>query len=188
MSLEALIQTYGYWAVLAGTFLEGETILVLGGFAAHRGYLHLPGVILVAFIGSFGGDQFYFLMGRWRGQALIEKWPALLDRLARVNRLIERYHTPIILGSRFMYGLRIAFPVAIGLSRVKAGRFIMLNALSALIWSTAVATGGYLFGSALEIMLGNLKHYERDIILVVCLAGILFWGFNFYRRKKFKQP
>ena len=47
-----LIQSYGYWAILAGTFLEGETILVLAGFAAHLGYLQLPWVILAAFAGS----------------------------------------------------------------------------------------------------------------------------------------
>jgi membrane protein DedA with SNARE-associated domain len=39
MTLESILDTYGYLAVLVGTFLEGETILVLGGVAAHRGYL-----------------------------------------------------------------------------------------------------------------------------------------------------
>jgi membrane protein DedA with SNARE-associated domain len=39
MTLESILDPYGYLAVLVGTFLEGETILVLGGFAAHRGYL-----------------------------------------------------------------------------------------------------------------------------------------------------
>ena len=47
-----LIDQFGYWAILAGTFLEGETILVLAGFAAHQGYLRLDLVILAAFIGS----------------------------------------------------------------------------------------------------------------------------------------
>jgi membrane protein DedA with SNARE-associated domain len=28
--------TYGYLAVFLGTLLEGETILLLGGYAAHR--------------------------------------------------------------------------------------------------------------------------------------------------------
>ena len=37
--LEHYIETYGYLAVMIGTFLEGETILVLAGFAAHQGYL-----------------------------------------------------------------------------------------------------------------------------------------------------
>lgn len=29
-------------AVFLGTFIEGEIVLVLGGIAAHRGYLDLP--------------------------------------------------------------------------------------------------------------------------------------------------
>jgi hypothetical protein len=39
---ETLLKTYGYWAVLFDTFAEGETVLILRGFAAHRGYLALP--------------------------------------------------------------------------------------------------------------------------------------------------
>jgi hypothetical protein len=31
MSLEELISTYGYVAIAMGTFLEGETVLILGG-------------------------------------------------------------------------------------------------------------------------------------------------------------
>jgi len=60
MTLESIVDTYGYVAVLLGTFLEGETILVLGGFAAHRGYLALPWVIVAAFFGSLCGDQLFF--------------------------------------------------------------------------------------------------------------------------------
>ena len=52
MLLEELITTYGYAAVGIGSFLEGETVLVLGGLAAHRGYLELPWVIVYAFLGT----------------------------------------------------------------------------------------------------------------------------------------
>ena len=64
MTLQSLIDTYGYLAILVGTFFEGETILVLGGFAAYRGYLHLPWVIIAAFVGSLCGDQLFFFLGR----------------------------------------------------------------------------------------------------------------------------
>ena len=39
LSLAELLDTYGYLALVVGTFLEGETVVVLAGFAAHRGYL-----------------------------------------------------------------------------------------------------------------------------------------------------
>jgi membrane protein DedA with SNARE-associated domain len=51
---EGQISAYGYYAVEAGTFFEGETVLVLAGFAAHRGYLELPLVIACAFAGETG--------------------------------------------------------------------------------------------------------------------------------------
>ena len=52
MTLESIVENYGYAALLVGTFLEGETILVIAGFLAHRGYLHLPWVFIVAFLVS----------------------------------------------------------------------------------------------------------------------------------------
>lgn len=66
MTIADFLSHYGYLALLIGTFLEGETILVLGGLAAHQGYLDLAGVILAAFAGSLMGDQFFFLLGRRR--------------------------------------------------------------------------------------------------------------------------
>jgi membrane protein DedA with SNARE-associated domain len=48
LDLQSIIETYGYIAILVGTIVEGETILILGGFVAHRGYMVLWGVILTA--------------------------------------------------------------------------------------------------------------------------------------------
>ena len=47
--MESLIKNYEHLPILIGTFLEGETILVLGGVTAHQGYLALPWIILAAF-------------------------------------------------------------------------------------------------------------------------------------------
>lgn len=41
MTLTALIASYGCYALFVGTFLEGETVLIAAGFAAHRGILDL---------------------------------------------------------------------------------------------------------------------------------------------------
>jgi membrane protein DedA with SNARE-associated domain len=37
MNFAALISQYGYFALFAGALLEGETVLILAGFAAHQG-------------------------------------------------------------------------------------------------------------------------------------------------------
>jgi membrane protein DedA with SNARE-associated domain len=88
--------------LLVGTFLAGETILVLAGIAAKLGYLELPWVIACGFAGSLIGDQFAFFLGRWRGRALLQGHPAWQRRAAHVSDILERHRIPVILGFRFL--------------------------------------------------------------------------------------
>jgi membrane protein DedA with SNARE-associated domain len=182
--LESLIEKYGYLAILLGTFFEGETILVLGGFAAHRGYLLLFGVILAAFCGSLMGDQLFFFLGRKNSRALLDRRPLWKARADRVYRLLERYGTVLIVFFRFLYGLRTITPFIIGASRFPTGKFVLLNAIGALIWAVTVGWGGYIFGQALTIMIGDVKRYEAAVFAVLLLGGMLVWAVHFYRRKK----
>ena len=184
MTLESVIDTYGYVAVLIGTCLEGETILVLGGFAAHRGYLALPWVIVAAFFGSLCGDQFFFFLGRKHSQAVLARRPAWKARADKANRLLERFRTPFILIFRFLYGLRSVSPFVIGMSSVPGRQFILLNAIGALVWAGVVGTGGYLFGSALEAVIGDIKRYEVETLFAIAIIGLLVWILHFYRRGK----
>ncbi|MGD8386693.1 MAG: DedA family protein [Desulfobacteraceae bacterium] len=182
--IENQIDTYGYLAILIGTFLEGETILVLGGFAAHRGYLHLPWVILMAFIGSLLGDQLFFFLGRWRSQVFLARHPVWNVRIEKVHRLLERYRTPLILMFRFLYGLRTVIPFVIGTSTVPTVRFIFLNALGAAVWAASVGAGGYLFGSALELFIGNIKQLEVYAFGLIAVIGGFIWAGHFLRRRR----
>jgi membrane protein DedA with SNARE-associated domain len=184
MALEHLVTTYGYLALLLGTFFEGETILILGGFLAHRGYLHLPLVILAAFFGGFLADELSFFAGRWKGEALLAKHPRWQSRTRRVNDLLDRYHTPLILGFRFLYGLRIATPFVLGMSSVKTVRFVMLNAAGAVVWAVLIGGGGYLFGTALEALLRDVRKYEFEAAAGILIAGMAFWLVHSWRRRR----
>ncbi len=185
--LEHLIRAYGYWALLAGTFLEGETILMLGGLSAQLGYLDISIVMIVAFIGSFSGDQFYFIIGRLKGTELLAGHPKWHDRVQKVHCYLERYHDLIMLGFRFVYGMRIMTPFVLAMSpKIKTGRFVVFNAIGAAIWSVAVAGGGYLFGRALELILNDIKRYEVAIMAGAASIGIVIWLFHRYRSKKKK--
>lgn len=170
-SLPRLVSDYGYWAVFIGTLLEGEAILMLAAYAAHLGYLALPLVIAVAFVGATLGDQIFFLLGRRFGKLLLIRFPSLRARAERVDRLLLRFHGGVIIGLRFAYGLRIAGPIAIGMSTLPAGRFFLFNAIGALIWAPLIAGAGYLFGHTLEWLLVDFKRYET--IGFVVLIGVL---------------
>ena len=178
MNLPDLIETYGYWAVLAGTLLEGESVLLLAGFAAHRGYLQLQDVIGVAIIGSFLGDQLWFYLGRRHGPALLARYPKYAASSARAQALLARYHMPLILSVRFLYGLRTVLPFTIGMSSIPTLRFQALNFIGAVLWSITIAAAGYLFGNAVEYFLGDIKRYEEILLAVLAVAGLAYWWFS----------
>ncbi|MBD3822823.1 MAG: DedA family protein [Thiotrichales bacterium] len=175
MSLTSLISEYGYWAILVGTFLEGETILVLGGLAAHSGYLDLTTVIAVAFVGSLSGDQLYFYIGRAKGMDFIEKRPRWHKPTQKVFDLLHRHQVPLILGFRFLYGLRSVTPFAIGASGISPVRFLILNAIGALIWAITIGTLGYLFGQVVESVMGEIKKYEMWLLGGIAILAVLAW-------------
>lgn len=186
MNLPDLIETWGYWAIFGGSLLEGETLLLLGGFAAHRGYLSLPLVIGAAALGGFLGDQVYFLLGRRYGEGLLARFPRMRPRAARMRALLERYHAPVIVGVRFLYGLRTVGPMAIGMTSVPWVRFLALNFLGAVLWALAITLAGYAFGQAFELVLGNLRRYEEILITALALAGIAVWWWR-RRRERARQ-
>jgi membrane protein DedA with SNARE-associated domain len=191
-SLEYLVTQYGYGAILVGTFFEGETILLVGAFAAHEGYLRIELVILIAFIGSCAGDQFWYMLGRRYGRARLLKRPFLADRVARITRWLDRYPTLFILGFRFVYGIRNIAPVAIALSKIPPWRFYVLNVVAAAIWATAGGLGGYVFGVAVEVFLGRLRAVEHKLIAGIALAVIGYlagrWLYRWFHRTPAADP
>lgn len=180
--ISGFIASYGYLAVFAGTLLEGETILVAAGFAAHGGLLDWPLVALVAMAGGTLGDMLAFLLGRWKGEALIARFPALAQRKPRIHDLLERYDAFFILSVRFMYGLRIAGPLIMGSSRVPLLRFALLNAIGAALWAALVAGAGYLFGLAINAWIADLRRTEEIVLLAVLASGFAFWLWRKFRK------
>jgi len=183
MTFESIIEHYGYAAIFIGTFLEGETILVIAGFLAHRGYLELGWVIAWAFFGTYAGDQLFFYIGRSRGMALLDKRPHWRLRSQRVFDLLERHQVLVILGFRFLYGLRTVTPFLIGMSGVRPLRYLILNGLGALVWAIAVGGLGFVLGQALELFLQHIKRYEIMILATLFTVAAAYWLYHWQRER-----
>jgi membrane protein DedA with SNARE-associated domain len=177
MTIELLIARYGLIALFFGAGIEGEACVVTGGVFAHRGVLSLPAAMLAAALGSFAADQVLFLLGRrYRDLAWVRR---LHDKpaFARAIAMIERHPNRFIFVFRFLYGLRTVSPVAIGTTRIPARRFLFINALAAIVWAIAFTTLGYVFGHALEALLGRLLTPLNiaTALGVVVAIGAVIW-------------
>lgn len=175
MAIADLIQSYGYLAVAVGTFLEGEAVLLIAGAASSRGHLWPPAVIAVATLASFTGDQLYFHLGRRYGTRLLGRFPSLQARTSRARSLLERHHIPVILSLRFLYGLRVAGPFAIGMSGVSWLRYVTLNLLGAMVWAVVITGVGYGLGHILTHLLVGIDADELWWFGALLLCAALWW-------------
>jgi membrane protein DedA with SNARE-associated domain len=187
ISIDWLIITYGYPVLFVGTLFEGETAVIIAGFLARRGYLRLPLVVLVAFLGTFAADQFFFWLGHSRGKAFLEKRPAWQSAVAKGSRLFERHGLWLIVGFRFLYGLRTVIPIVIGISGFSPRQFILFNAIGALIWAVIIAYAGYAFGQVFELILDDLHRYELWIALGLAVGGSAIWLYYFLKHRNQAQ-
>lgn len=175
LSPSQLLAQYGYLAVFLGSVVEGESILLLAGFAAHQGYLDFWAVAALACLGGALGDQTSFLLGRRYGQALLERFPKLKAHAATVDRLVARYRAGVIVMVRFLYGLRVAGPVALGMGATPLRTFAAFNLLGAAVWSLLVAGTGYGFGRALNLILEDARRWEEAALVLLAAAAVGLW-------------
>lgn len=176
MTLQIFIENYGYFAVFIGCFAEGETVLVLAGFAAHLGYLSLPWVMATAAVAGFCGDQVAFFAGRRWGPRLIAWSPRLAAAQPFIDTKLAAHSIWVVFVLRFAVGFRIASPIVIGASDLPTWRFMVPNAAGAIVWAILFGSAGYVFGAAFTRTLDHAKRYEEIAFAVLAAVVIaLLW-------------
>ena len=146
-------------------------MLVLAGYFAHRGYLDLGGVIATAFVGAVCGDQLFFHLGRRHAKACWRRFPRLRDKVNVALQRVEDHQVKIVLTMRFLWGLRIALPVALGLTNMDARRFLWLNLVSAAVWSCVFALVGFGTSRVVRVLRGPARLRKWIVPGLLLVAG-----------------
>ena len=191
-NLEDLLNTWGYGVVFAAMVLEsaglplpGETVTLLGGYAAGSGHLNLAGVIAAASSGAMVGDSIGYWVGRRAG------WPLLLrvGRLLRQStgqmetlriQFLNHAGKSVLLG-RFVAVLRVVAGPMAGAVGMPYGRFLLCNCTGAVLWATTMVSLAWLGGrwipfqrmveGVLEFGIGALVL----VALIVAVPKLLSW-------------
>jgi membrane protein DedA with SNARE-associated domain len=178
--MEEFLRQYGPIGVFLGAAFEGQTAVIVGGLLARQHILGYWVVLASAASGSALVDHMLFVAGRrFRDHRWVRR---ATDQVAfsRALGFIERFPIGYILTFRFIFGLRLASPVAIGVSQVPTWRFTLLNVLGAVIWAAAFSVAGFIFGEALHNLIGRGHHAGRwtlyaagGLILAVLIAWLV---------------
>ena len=160
-----------YSVVFLGCFFEGETSLITSAFAAHRGYLEIFMVMLIALAATQSWDWLWFTVGRRKGKQFIEKRTKLNEKVRKIHNLLEKRPIPFLLGYRFMFGFRTAGPLVIGMSSVSRQKFLTFSLINTILWDIFVSSFGYFFGAFLKANLRKIEDYEFEIMGCLLIAG-----------------
>ncbi len=164
--------------------VPGETVLVAAAIFAGLGKLNLLVILVIAIICSIVGDNAGFLLGRYGGHPLIERYGKYIfltpKRIAKTEAFYARNGTKIVLVARFFDGLRQANGIIAGLTEMRWQSFLTFNAIGATVWVITWSLIGY-FGAG---HVATLLHYQLYLSVAVVVGSIAFY---LYRRRQQKR-
>jgi membrane protein DedA with SNARE-associated domain len=181
-----LIHEFGLIAVFLAAGLQamgfpvpGGTALMIAGIdASAENGLPLGGVIVAGALGALLGGAAGFVVGRWRGEAVLVRVARVFrQQPARVQELrgqFQRHAIAPLFIARFITGLRNVAGLVAGASGVPVGRFLTVSAVAALAWSALITLEYYFVGHAL---LGAPTWLQIVLIIVGVVTMIASFAF-----------
>jgi len=175
---QQFVEQYGYWAVFAWTFIEGETVFIAAAALAAAGLLEPWKVIVVAACGAYVGHLAFFAVGRWRGMAIIDAVPVLRRHYPKANMVLDKYAHWSVFIFQYLYGTRLVAAILFGCSSIGFGRFALLQIINCITWAVVIYTVGHLLGMAGMAII----HRFGIVGLIVCLSIAAIIGIWVYYR------
>ncbi len=183
--MEQFLHQYGYLALSVGTFLEGETAILVASSLVHSGFFFGPYTIFFGFFGSFLSDWVYFTIGRLNGKYFLEKRPRLKARLEPTQRFFTTHRLQILFSYRFLYGFRIILPLMIGMSDIRPLQFLGYSIIAGLMWAASVGATGYVAGLLFGL---TPQSFEQNVLYVVvgfaCFGMLVGYGVKRFAEKE----
>ncbi len=175
---QQFVEQYGYWAVFAWTFIEGESVFIAAAALSAAGLMQPWKVILVAAFGAFIGHLFFFALGRWKGMDIILALPFLRRHYPKANLILDKYAHWSIFVFQYLYGTRMVAAVLFGCSSIDFRRFVLLQIVNCISWALIIYSVGHALGLAGMAIL----HRFGVIGLALVIAAVLGIGLALYLR------
>ncbi|MCA9239383.1 MAG: DedA family protein, partial [Planctomycetales bacterium] len=141
--LESLVQKVGLWGIVAFLAMAGvgipipeEAPLVLAGAACRRGAFEPQWAFLACLVGALLGDSIMYSIGRHFGHGLLLRHPWMArfinaEEEEKIEHVVHRHGFKILLGTRFLIGVRGAVYFAAGAARVPYLKFLLWDVVAA---------------------------------------------------------
>jgi membrane protein DedA with SNARE-associated domain len=190
-----LIERFTYAGIFLVLFVAGlgapipeEAPILAAGILASQEIIKWWLALPVCFVGVLSGDVVLYWVGHHWGERILE-WRVTRFVLtpARERQVVAAYHrhgVKIVFTARFVAGFRAAAFLTAGIVRIPFWKFLLVDAIAALVGVPLGFGVAYLFTDQLPAILHGVHRVERIVILaaMVLLAAVI--GYAAYRKSR----
>lgn len=152
----------------------GETALNAAATAAAQGVLELTPVMVMGALGAIVGDSTLFWLARRNSHRIrptLDKAKSN-DKVRQAFALMDSSAPALIVGGRYVPGMRFVVNATMGLSEIRYARFLRWSVLGGVLWSTYTCVLAYKIGVALgEFPLASIV--ISGVVTTVALTVLL---------------
>lgn len=162
----------------AGLLVPGAALLFGAGVLIGGGQLPLWPSLLLAYAGAVLGDSVSFWLGRrygpWlRGSWPLRRYPGVLDKSIA---FFQSHGAKSVILGRFIGPSRGVIPAVAGMMRMPAGRFMLANLASGLVWAPTYLFPGMVLGASMAVAMSVTTRLLTLVVMVLLAIWCTWWG------------
>ncbi len=176
---------HGYWLLYVSVLARQACLpvpanlgLLAAGALAGSGKLNFGAIVVLSVLAFLSADLAWFEAGRRWGNRILHFACGFSEDpsscVQSANQSFVRHGVKSLLVSKFVLGLdAVAAPLA-GASGITRLRFLVFDALGAILWSGVYTTVGYVFSEQLDLVTAYAAR-TGELVAIVLVAGLSFY-------------
>jgi len=167
-----------------GSFIPGQTIVIISGFFAGI-HIMRPGLlILVVIVGAIVGDAISYYLGKKYGYSFLIKYGKYVsfrrEHYEKLKNLVLNNTGKTLIIGRFNPFSRSFAPFIAGASGVKVHKFLTYTVMGCIVWGLGSVLVGMIFGASYE---AAAKVIGRFIAIATLIAIVLILVYRVINKK-----
>lgn len=190
------VTRHGYVVLLVWVFAEqvglpvpSLPILLAAGALAGAGKMSYGAAVALSVVAAVTSDIMWYQIGRRRGIKVLQ----LLCRISlepdscvrNTENVFAKHGVRSLLVAKFIPGLNTAAPPLAGVVGMVFGRFLLFDALGALLWAGSITGAGFYFSDQIERLAAHAERLGIGLLVLIVGGFTAFVVWKYFKRQRF---
>jgi membrane protein DedA with SNARE-associated domain len=187
---------HGYSLLLVWVFAEQAglpvpslPLLLAAGALAGSGQMNLLACLVIASLAAVSADSLWYQLGRRKGVRILK----LLCKISiepdscvrRTEGIFARQGSRSLIFAKFIPGLGAVTPPLAGIFHMRPRRFLLFDALGALLWAGTFIGLGYAFSGEIEHIAERAASLGSRLLIILLAALAAYLAYKYIARLRF---